>query len=292
MKKKCKKMVVAFALSASLALTALVPVVPVKAETKTKYVYVVTEINNAISAYGNTDTITYKYKYRKDGRLAQTKSSGGSGSVETYTYNKNGQMTGIQDLWRSFQNQYDKKGRLKETKVYSKATVYGATAKVFTFNKQNMEDVISYKFDKKNRMTSRSIKGSNGELIEASYYTYNNKNQPIKEYYSDKDTKGKVLTGEYEYDSKGSITKQTYDNKDLLISSKNTYNSNNLLTKRVETQSDSAGTMIFDESSVITYKYKKIAVDKAALAMIQAQQRTLINDEQNGSIVNHFYRYQ
>ena len=200
-------------------------------------------------------------------------------------------MTEIISGWTVFKNTYDKKGRLKETKVYNKSSSWSKD-RVYAADKMTLKNIMTYTFDKKNRMTSRLYKEANGELIEASYYGYNNKNQAVREYYEDTDTKGKVLIRENEYDKKGNTTKEKGVMKDYTKHLENIYSSNNLLTKKIETETDSAETMAYDRNEVTTYKYKKIAVDQAALEVIKAQQRTLVNNEQNGSIVNHYYLFQ
>lgn len=284
--------VAALVLSGSMMAIALMPAFSVQAGDKVS-VYVVTDETEKMD-YTYADmhqSHTVKYKYNKNGLLISKKGKRNDGlsyGDEQYKYNKKGQMTEIYDgSFPKFRNVYDKKGRLKETRVYQ--TVYASSKVTGTevYAAEKLYETVSYQYNKKNQVTGRIVKDASGKMYEGDYYTRNKKGQVTKEYWNSKDYPEKVLVSKYKYDKNGNTTKQEEPNKGSISNVKNIYDSNNLLTKKTEADMDSSGSDTY-RSTVTNYKYKKITVDKAFVNTIKAQQRTLINNEVNGSISNYY----
>lgn len=265
-------------LSGSMALAAVVPSISVEAGKKVD-VYVVTEEKVVESGNGSSFTSTYKYKYNKNGELTSKKGDAYYYD-ETYTYNKKGQMTEINASNYTFRNTYDKKGRLTVTRVFER--VYSSNSSgMNTYAAAKPYETISYQYNKKDQITGRIVKDANGQMYQGDYFTRNQKGQVTKLYCNSKDDPNKELVLKYQYDKRGNETKYESYTKDEIYYTKNTYSASGLLTKKTTTSN-------YNDSTVTTYKYKKMSIDKALQGTVNAQQRTLINDEVNGSIPNYY----
>lgn len=274
---KARLKVAAWALLGSMALVAIVPSVSAEAGKKVD-VYVVTE--EKIVESGKGSSYTHKYKYNRNGELTSKNGDADAYNDETYTYNKKGKMMEINTSGYTFRNTYDKKGRLTETRVFER--VYSSNSLGMNiYAAAKPYETISYQYNKKDQITGRIVKDANGQMYQGNYFTRNPKGQVTKVYVNSKDDPNKVLVSKYKYDKHGNETKYESQSKDEVYNTKNTYNNSGLLTKKTMTSN-------YNDSMVTTYKYKKMSIDKALQGTVNAQQRTLINDEVNGSIPNYY----
>ena len=239
--KQNKKRLLAFAMAATCGLSAIYcpSINDVDAAGKKVTVYVLSSIENN---YGK-ETL----KYNKSGLIVKRSTNGTTSTV--YKYDKKKRLKKVINKaapgtirHNTVTYSYDKKGRIKKMN-----SVGSHTSNTYTF---------TFSYDKKNRAKSAvlNIDGHNSTYK----YKYNKKNLIT-------DVQSTSSISHYQYDGCGNLI---YDGTHVY---QNSYNKNKYLTKRYFTVSE--------DDYEITYKYKKIKVDKKYLKSIKKQQWSLLNEE-------------
>ena len=246
---------VAFVLALIMSVT-LLPLVAQAATTKTKTVYVITNI--AVKENGKTKAINGKkagvtVTYNDNGLIKKIDSAFVyDAGTDTFTYNKNNQMTKKVSKFGDDSNTttYTWKNGLK-TKKTEKSPDYSQTTK--------------YKYNSKDQISS----SNNGH--ETTKYSYK-KGHVIK-------AVGEEITYTASLDDKGNITKWTRkfnSNKIGYYKATITYNKSGRVSKLVRTFKSNP-MMQEKHTQTLTFTYKKMTVPKSVADTIADQQWQLIN---------------
>lgn len=199
--------------------------------------------------------------------------SSDDGYKKTYTYNKNGLITKIDEGGSAVTYKYDSKKRIK------KCDYTGAPGTI-------RHSTVTYSYDKKGRIYKLNSEGSHLSNTYCFTYSYDKNNKVVKVI---EDFSGHGADSKYSYNKSKQIIKKTsgnsiynyaYDKRGNLKSVKNTYssteytnkyNKNKCLIKRT--------TSTGNTKKVCTFKYKKIKVDKKYVKQIKEQQWALLNND-------------
>ncbi|MCR5544043.1 MAG: hypothetical protein K6F55_07815 [Eubacterium sp.] len=199
--------------------------------------------------------------------VLQSKTQGGYKT--TYKYNKYGLLVKIGDLTTL---KYDSKKRIKKYVNKAATGMIRHNTVTYTYDKkgrikkmhsdgshESNTYTYTYSYDKKNRVSKMSIVFDNyPNSLHEEKCVYNNKNQLIEH------ISGSSTTS-YSYDKYGNLARdgsKTYQNS---------YNKKKCLVKK--------GYVFNGQYYELTYKYKKIKVDKKYVKKIKKQQWALLNDD-------------
>lgn len=228
----------------------------ISVQAASKSIYVISKIVRT-NIENQNHKLTNSLSYNKKGLITRQKEtskfpfSSTASSDCKYTYNKKNRFVKAkfrelgEKEYKTMKYKLDKKGRVK-----------------------SINDTVTYKYNSKGYLKSVPTYGNS--------FSYNSKGQLVKV----KNTDSTTIT--YTYDSHGMLAseKNSSSNGSLVLdySYVNTYDKNGCLTKQVkywnETDEETK-TVTKNESSVVTFSYKKISVPSSMVTRIKAQQKYL-----------------
>ena len=233
------------------------------------------KVNVVVSIYHgkkmSKKTLYETCKYQKNGLLKSGQRMNGIMQME-YTYDKKNRITQFRramNEWATFDYTYDRKGRIKKVNGYythrsDNTYAYDGLDSVYTYNT-------------KNQIIKEKVTG---------FFWDNELDRSVKKTYTNKfsyDKKGRLSRLEVPAWSEGHVETLKYDKNGYPVKFTwkesggyhgtetyvNTYAKNGTLTCSVGTMKDGDDTI----TTKIWYKYKTIKVDAALAPLVKAQQR-------------------
>ena len=203
------------------------------------------------------------YDYNANGLLKkETENDGEYRAVYTYKKNK------IMKVRKGYGNniskerwKYDSKNKLDQIVI---------THIIDFQNKKTKEiEMINYLYDKNGLLKKRAQKSRSGVVV--NYYSYNKRNELIKNITTYGYEKNNSQSQRYAYDIHGNISKILFDYGDnFVFLYNNTYDDNKLIKQTYNLADDS--------SALCTFKYNKVLVPEDMKATVKKQQWCIIND--------------